>query len=77
MFRILGWINKMKTLGYISKKDKQHRLRTFTVEYGPTELKYTRMDRLADAIREMEGLKDIDVYLIKGRKIRKIATREN
>jgi hypothetical protein len=35
------------------------------------------MDRFAEAVWEMEGLKDIDVYLIKGRKIRKIATRKN
>lgn len=64
----------MKTIGYVDRVEGRT-LKSFTVEYAPQEVKYTHHERMADAFKEIEGLGNVDIYLIQGRRYRKIATR--
>ena len=64
----------MKTIGYADRAHPKV-IKAFTVEYTPEEVKYTRHDRMSDAWKEIEHLGNCYIYLIRGKKYRKIATR--
>lgn len=65
----------MMTIGYIDRCDGNQKLKAFTVTYAPNEVKYTRWDRVREAFAEIEGLGNVNIYLIKGRKVRQISQR--